>query len=125
MTVPRRWRSRRGALSAEEVGGGGTNEVAATAARAAPVVASDQDRGDAAVLLHQQSRGGGELVGDAEDGVLEIAAGEIAAAAEIEERADARDTERHLDLTLAPRAAERVGHDRANVDLRGGSERRA
>src|SRR6266403_1992588 len=97
--------------SAEEVRRRRTNEIAPAADRRAPLEAADEDGGRAAVLFHQETRRRGQLIGDGEDRMLQVAARKIGAAAAIEQRTDAGDAERDGDLTVAPRQPERVADD--------------
>src|SRR3989454_10000806 len=75
--------------SAEEVFGGGADDAGRGLRGGLEAVAADQDDRGAFGFTHQEAGGGGELVGDGENGGGERLAVAIASAAQIMEDGDA------------------------------------
>ena len=76
------------------------------------VEAAHDRHGNARRLAHHELGGRRDLVGDRDLGDHERAPERVGRVAQVDDRGDAAHTDRDVGETLAPRPAERVGHDR-------------
>ena len=77
---------------------------------------SADDRGRNAVgLAHDELRRAGDLVGDGDLRRVQLVAGGVPLAVEVDERRDAGDAERDVGRAASPGAPERVGDDHADL----------
>src|SRR5581483_12272798 len=103
--------------SAEEIEGRAPDERGCGARLPRRVAdAADDRRRDAAVLLHHEPRGRRDFVGERDDRVMERPAGQVGAAAEVEQRLHPGAPEGDLDEPLAPGPPERVCDDDRQLD---------
>src|ERR1700687_1096143 len=94
----------------------------ASALAARPVEPADDHDGDAVELAHDGIGRGGALIGQRPDRRLQHAAGRILLAQIALERLEPRHADRDVGQPFAPRSAERVGDDDAQIVARQGAE---
>src|SRR5438045_2844412 len=104
------------------LGPGSTEQVAlarddqlAGAALAREVEAADDRGRDLRELAHRELGGAGDLVGDGDHRRVELVAGRVATALQVEQRAEAGHPDRDVGRAHPPRAAERGAHDHADI----------
>ncbi len=69
-------------------------------------------------LSHHEARRGCEVVGDREHGRMHFPSGVVRRSAQVDQRGEPRNTQRHVDDAQAPRPPEGIRDDDANLDAR-------
>src|SRR6266852_138506 len=96
---------------AEEVFGGGADDASGGLGCGLVTIAANEDNGKTCGLAHKEAGGGGEFIGNGEDGSRERLAVAIACAAQIMQDGDAGRADGNIGQAEAPGAAEGVADD--------------
>jgi len=95
----------------------GTNDAGRRRFRSGPAQPTDQDRRERLIrLTHQERGGGGDLVGETDDGELEPSAKQVGLPAQIDQRGQTSGADRDAGGSLAPGTTETVVYDHRDID---------